>query len=167
MFIDLILPVSMFMSMLAWALVAKWYLYPHLLRQSFVNALLPLLFIHCFRSVGLMFLIPGVTAEVLDPRFALPAAYGDLIAAILAFISIVLLKWNVRAGTLSIWLFNIWGLLDLINAVVRGIMYVPNGSFGATYWIPGSYVPFLLITHILIFILLLKPKNRFAWITKE
>jgi hypothetical protein len=39
-----------------------------------------------------MFLVPGVTSEVLDTRFALPAAYADLAAAMLAFIA----TWALR-----------------------------------------------------------------------
>jgi len=52
--------------------------------------------------------------------------------------------------------FQYCGLLDLLNAMARGIMYVPDGYFGATYWIPATIVPLLLVTHVYIFILLIK-----------
>jgi hypothetical protein len=103
-----------------------------------------------------MFLVPGVTSEVLDTRFAHPAVYGDLAAAMFAFVAIWALRTRLKSALAFVWVFNIWGLVDLINAVGRGIMYVPDGHFGAAYWIPATIVPLLLVSHIYLFILLLK-----------
>ncbi len=152
----LILPVSITLSLLAWLLIARWYIWPEISRWTITAALKPLILFHCFRYVGLMFLVPGVTTEALDPRFADPAAYGDLIAALLAFAALAALHINLKTGLLTVWLFNIWGLLDLLNAVARGILYTPDGHLGATFWIPATIVPFLVMTHVLIFILLIR-----------
>ena len=103
-----------------------------------------------------MFLVPGVTSEILDTRFSHPAAYGDLIAAILAFVALGAIRLNAPWALASVWIFNIWGATDLLNAVARGIMFIPDGHFGATYWIPATIVPLLLVTHAYIFILLAK-----------
>jgi hypothetical protein len=35
-------------------------------------------------------------------------------------------------------------------------MFTPAGHFGASYWIPATVVPFLLVTHAYIFMLLAK-----------
>ena len=105
-----------------------------------------------------MFLIPGVTAEILDSRFSHPADYGDLAATALALLSIMLLRMNARGAILSVWVFNIWGFVDLINAVVRGMIYTADGHLGATFWIPAVIVPLLLVTHVYIFIQLVKAK---------
>ena len=40
------------------------------------------------RFVGLSFLIPGVVSPSLSAAFAIPAAYGDLVAAVLAVLAI-------------------------------------------------------------------------------
>jgi hypothetical protein len=98
-----------------------------------------------------MFLIPGVTAEALDMRFAWPAAYGDLVAALLAFAALGALYLNRRAGVVAVWIFNSWGLIDLLNAVARGILFTPDGALGAAFWIPALIVPPLLVTHLYIF----------------
>ncbi len=82
--LELIVPLSFTMSLVAFFLAAKWYAIPWIAAVSKKQALTPLLLFHSFRHIGLAFLLPGVTAEALDPGFANPAAYGDLIAAGLA-----------------------------------------------------------------------------------
>ncbi len=122
------------------------------------TALIPLLLIHSFRHVGMAFLIPGVTAEALDPRFANPAAYGDLLAAALALAAIIALRFNFALAIPLVWIFNIEGFVDLLNALYHGFRYTPDGHLGATYFIPAVIVPALLVTHVMVFVLLLRPE---------
>ena len=83
-----------------------------------------------------------------------PVAYGDLIAAILALLSLLLLPSAV--GVAAAWIFSLWGSADLLNAFYQanhaGLM---AGQLGATYFIPTFIVPLLLITHGLGFRILL------------
>jgi hypothetical protein len=109
-----------------YSLSGAWYVQPALRVRSFADALRPLLLLHCFRYVGLMFLIPGVTAEPLDARFAVPAAYGDLPASGLAFAALGALHLSRPVALTVVWIFNIWGLADLFNAVARGVAYTPD-----------------------------------------
>ena len=154
--IDFILPLSLVLALITWTLIFAWYINPVFQRLPLERALEPILLLHSFRYVGLMFLVPGVTAEVLDPRFALPAAYGDLAAALLALLAIVALRLQLSWRIEAVWLFNLWGAIDLINAVARGILYTPDGHLGATFWIPATIVPLLFVTHGYVFIQLLK-----------
>ena len=158
--VDLILPISITFSIIAWFIIFRWYIHPIAKNYSVEKVIEPLLLIHCFRYVGLMFLIPGVTTEILDTRFSHPAAYGDLIAATLAFVAILAIRLNSSLALASVWIFNIWGMADLLNAVARGILYTPDGNLGATYWIPATIVPLLLVTHVYIFILLTKKSGE-------
>jgi hypothetical protein len=48
--------------------------------------------LHGFRFVGLAFLVKGVVAPELPAAFAMPAAYGDLIAAVLALFALAALR---------------------------------------------------------------------------
>src|SRR5215468_6183959 len=80
------------MGFLAWGIVAARYLWPYLRSQPRIDALRPLLILHSFRFVGLAFLVPGVVAPDLSAAFARPAAYGDLIAAILALLALASLQ---------------------------------------------------------------------------
>jgi hypothetical protein len=152
--INLILPLSITFSIITWSLIIKWYIHPAVKRITFEEALVPFLLLHTFRYVGLMFLVPGITTEILDSRFSHPAAYGDLIAAVLAFVAIGAIKIRAVWALHSVLFFNIWGMADLLNAVGRGMLFTPDGHLGATYWIPATIVPLLLVTHAYIFILL-------------
>lgn len=154
--VNLILPVSITLSIVAWILVFRWYIHPLTTKHPLNKVLEPFLLLHTFRYIGLMFLVPGVTAEILDSRFANPAAYGDLIAAMLAFVALGAMRMKARWALFSVWIFNVWGAADLLNAVARGIMFTPDGHLGATFWIPATIVPLLLVTHAHIFILLVK-----------
>jgi hypothetical protein len=60
-----------------------------------------------------------------------------------------------------VWVFNIWGTLDLLHAIYQGQIAVgiAPGSLGAAFYIPTVVVPALLVTHALIFWLLLRPKK--------
>ena len=104
------------------------------------------------------FLIPGVTSEVLDSRFANPAAYGDLLAAVLALIAIMALRRRWGMAIPLVWIFNIEGSLDLLNALFQGFRHTPAGHLGATYFIPAVVVPALLVTHFMVFRLLRSAK---------
>ncbi len=152
--VQLILPVSMVIGILTWSLIFAWYIDPVLREKPFTEAVRPLLLVHAFRYIGLMFLVPGVTAEPLVPRFADPAAYGDLIAALLALAALPILHVNKAVGITTVWIFNIWGLADLVNAVGRGLFYTLDGALGAAFWIPAVIVPMLVVSHIYIFRLL-------------
>jgi hypothetical protein len=157
---DLILPLSMVMGLVAYGLIAKWYAMPALRALPRGAALVPLLLPHCFRFVGLAFLIPGVTSQPLDPRFANPAAFGDLLAALLAFLGILALRQGWRTAIPVVWVFNVEGTLDLVNAVTQGLRYTEDGTLGATFFIPMILVPGLLVTHVMIFIILVKGESR-------
>ena len=50
-------------SLLSYALIAIWYVVPRLSKQPRVEALIPLIVLHTFRTVGLVFLFPQVTGE--------------------------------------------------------------------------------------------------------
>ncbi len=152
---DFILPLSIVFGLLTYSLIAKWYVMPVLSSRPKGQALIPLLLPHCFRYIGMAFLIPGVTAQALDSRFANPAAWGDLLAAVLALIAIlaVRLRWTVAIPL--VWIFNIVGSLDLLNALFQGLRHTEDGHLGATYFIPAVAVPALLVTHYMIFFLLL------------
>jgi hypothetical protein len=149
--VDLILPVSMVMGLLGWTLAFRWYAQPALDGAAFSAAMRPLLLLHSFRYIGLMFLIPGVTAQSLDPRFAQPAAYGDLLAALLAIGALAAIRYNRPLALGSVAVFDVVGFLDLINAVARGLLFTPDGALGATFWIPMVIVPLLIVTHVYIF----------------
>jgi hypothetical protein len=147
---------SIALGFLAWGLVAARYLWPALRKKPRADALRPLLLLHSFRFIGLAFLVPGVVSPDLPDAFARPAAYGDLIAAVLALLALAGL--GSRLGIGLVWTFNLWGSADLLYAYYQGRfgVGVEPGALGAAYFIPTVVVPLLLVTHVLVFRLLLR-----------
>ena len=153
--------VSIAFSFIAWGIVTARYIWPELRLRPRVEALRPLLILHSFRFIGLAFLVPGVVSPDLPSAFAHSAAYGDIIAAILALLSLLSLPSAV--GVAVAWIFNLWGSVDLLNAFYQanhaGLL---AGQLGAAYFIPTVIVPLLLITHGLVFRILLQHQPESA-----
>jgi hypothetical protein len=152
---------SIVFSLIAWGIVIARYVWPEIRLRPRSEALRPLLILHSFRFIGLAFLVPGVVSADLPSAFSHSAAYGDIIAATLALLS--LLSLTRGAGVVITWIFNLWGSADLVNAFYQANSagLVP-GQLGATYFIPTLVVPLLLITHGLIFRILLQHQNQSA-----
>ena len=152
---------SVFMSFVAFGLVTHLYIWPRLRILERDDALMPLLVPHTFRFIGLSFLVPGVVSPSLPSALASPAAYGDLVAAILAVAATIALSRRASFAISLVWLFNVWGAIDLLFAFYQGLFGVQlnPGALGATFFIPTAVVPPLLITHGLIFWLLVRPRQ--------
>jgi hypothetical protein len=147
--------VSIAFSFTAWGIVAARYIWPELRPRQRAEALRPLLILHSFRFIGLAFLVPGVVSPDLPSAFAHSAAYGDIVAAILALLALISLP--SAAGVAVAWIFGLWGSADILNAFYQanhaGLM---AGQLGAAYFLPTLIVPLLLITHGLAFRILLQ-----------
>jgi len=150
---------SIAFSFVTWGIVAARYIWPALRFRQAAEALRPLLTLHSFRFIGLAFPVPGVVSPDLPSAFAHSAAWGDIIAATLALVSLLSLPRG--AGIVLAWAFNIWGAADLLNAFYladhAGLL---PGQLGATYFIPTVLVPLLLITHGIAFRILLQRRNE-------
>lgn len=143
------------MSLVVWGLLGYWVFGPRLDKKPLNEALFLLLAPHAFRHIGMVFLVPGVVDQPLPETFAVPAAYGDLLAAVLALLAMIALRSNLSFAKVIVWVFSIAGSVDLLNAL-RQPEPVPN--FGAAWYIPTFLVPLLLVTHVMIFIRLIRKK---------
>jgi hypothetical protein len=152
--------ISILLSFVTWGIIAARYLWPALRPLPREQALRPLLLLHSFRFIGLAFLVPGVVSPDLPDGFARPAGYGDLIAAVLALLALAGLRSRLGIG--PVWVFNLWGTADLLFAYYQGRIGVGvmPGQLGAAYFIPTVVVPLLLVTHVLVFRLLLQRRGR-------
>jgi hypothetical protein len=147
-------------SLLLFTLVARWYIAPRLAAMPLPAALQPLLLYHTTRTLGMTFLVSAVVGSGVPRAFAVQVAYGDLIAAVLALLSIAALRRRASFALALVWIFNIGGFVDLLNALVFGIRAnVASAPLGAAWYIPTYAVPALLVTHIMIFSMLLKRRR--------
>lgn len=141
------------MSLVVYGLIARWYVAPRLAALPLPRALTPLLLLHATRYLGMVFLVPTVVGGTLPSEFALPAAYGDLLASWLALLAIVALRAGWSVALPLVWLFSVVGAVDLVHALVQG--YRLQVQLGAAYYIPTVAVPALLVTHVMIVALLI------------
>lgn len=154
--------VSVVASLAAWGYVSIAYIWPRLRPLGVGDAARPLVVLHLFRFVGASFLIAGVAGTGLAKEFAAPGAYGDLIAMALAWIALA--RLNRAGGAAALWIFNIWGAADLIFAFYKGGFdpaFQP-GYLGATFYIVTFYVPLLMCSHIMMFVLLRRSRSAAA-----
>ena len=149
-------------SFVAFGRVARTYIWPNVSRLNRDQALNILITPHMFRFVGMSFLMPGVAGPQMSAAFAIPAAYGDLAAAVLAAVSVFALARRASWALVAVWLFNVEGTADLLFAYYRGVTSLPTGALGATFYIPTVLVPALLVLHVLIFAMLTRAEKNGA-----
>src|SRR5213083_764375 len=86
------------MSLVAYALIAFWYVAPRLSRLPREVALVPLLWVHAFRIVGGTILAPGAVDASVPMEFRTMIGYGDLATAVLALIALIALRVRFSAA---------------------------------------------------------------------
>jgi len=152
--------ISTLMSLVSSGVMAQLYVWPRLRSMNRDEALRLLVMPHMFlRFIGLSFLVPGVVSPSLPGAFAVPAAAGDFVAGILAIAATVALSGRKSWASALVWVFNIWGAADFLFAFVQAQRVgIDPGAFGAAFFIPTAIVPPLLVTHALIFRLLVRPR---------
>jgi hypothetical protein len=153
---DRVLTINLVANTVIFYVAARIYLLPLVPRVRLQMILVPILLLHSTRHLGLMFLTRGGTFPGMPPRFAYPAAFGDLLTAILAFAAIPLVLRNSGLAKPAVWIFNIVGTLDLLDAITLATIYNAPVTMGPAYWIPAFWVPLLLVTHYVTFVLLSK-----------
>jgi hypothetical protein len=146
-------------SAFIFGVVAAWYVWPTLKKQSRNSALIPLLWVHVPRYVGMTLLVTGMVDPKLPGEFLSGAAYGDLLAAALALASIFALRSNWRVAAPLVWVANTWGFVDLLNGL-RSVLQlnVPSFNLATLWYIYIFYAPLVLVSHVLIFGVLLKSR---------
>ena len=120
--------------------------------------------LHLWRAVAAGGFFWAASRGVLPARFALPAAYGDLIVAIFAFALITLVP-PTRPGARGAFLaWNVLGLVDILFVVVnagRVAMADPDGMHALLQLpfilLPLFLVPLVIATHLLLFVRLREP----------
>src|SRR6266436_3908709 len=153
---DRVIVLNLVANTLIFYVAARLYLLPLIPRVRFQQILVPILLLHSTRHLGMMFLTRGATYPGLPAEFAYPAAFGDLVTAILALLAIPLVLRGSRAAKPAMWIFNVFGTVDLLVAIVTATIYNAPVAMGPAYWIPAFWVPLLLVTHYVTFVVLLR-----------
>ncbi|SRR6266498_2920879 len=148
------------LSLVAYALIAFWYVAPRLSKLPREAALMPLLWVHAFRIVGGTILAPGAVEASVPMAFRVMIGYGDLTTAFLALLALIALRARFTGAIALVWLCITVGMLDTVNAIIQSVRdSVFTYALGLNWVIVTIYVPALLMSTLLIFMQLLSP-NR-------
>ena len=137
-------------GIIGWATIFATIIWPKMKQQPRVQQLKILTAVSFFRYFGTTFLIAGLVSHKLPTGFADPAAFGDLISLVLAYVAFIALQRSTaeKPLLLPVWVFNIVGAADLLLAMVLGPALIRDpGDFGLAYIVPTVYVPLLLVAH--------------------
>lgn len=156
------------MSLIVFGLIARWYVRPMLARLTVVQALTPLVLFHATRYVGATFLTPSVIDPNTPAAFTVPGAVGDLLTVFLALVALWALRRGSRWTLPLLWIFNVVGTLDFINAFYQGIrLDLTRYQLGATWFIPTVLVPAYIVVHALIFEILIRRSSELPHVGVE
>ncbi len=159
---EIIFNIHLILGYVAWLLCFGTYVMPRLKAMDQVAAQRAIATLHSFRFFGLVFIVPGVVGPNLPGSFATFAAYWDLATGVLAILALLTVRIRPLFWLLVV-AFNLVGAIDLIldyyHATQVGLPALA-GQLGATYAIPIIYVPVLMITHVVAFYLLLRPRPQ-------
>jgi hypothetical protein len=145
-------------SLVAYALIAWWYVAPRLSKLPREVALVPLVWIHAFRIVGGTILAPGAVDAAVPSDFRTMIGYGDMVTAVVALLALIALRRRMPVAIALVWLGLTVGLLDTVNAIIQSMRYsVFTYGLGVNWVIVTMYVPALLVSSVLIFLQLRRP----------
>jgi hypothetical protein len=145
------------LSLIAYGLIAFWYVVPRLSRLPRELALAPLLWVHAFRVVGGTILAPGAVDPGVPMEFRTMVGYGDMATAALALVALIALRTRFSGAIALVWLCLAVGMLDTVNAIIQSVHYnVFTYALGVNWVIVSSYVPALLVSSLLILMQLLR-----------
>ena len=141
------------LALVAYALIAWWYVAPRLSGLPREVALVPLLWVHAFRIVGGTILAPGAADAAVPAEFRTMIGLGDLTTALLALVALVALRYRTRWALALVWVVLVVGMLDTVNAIIQSMRFsVFTYPLGVNWVIVTMYVPALLVSSVLIFI---------------
>ena len=138
-----------------------WAVRPSLLAAGRDAHLKALIAVHFLRYFGLTAMLPGVfdlgpAGFTQDYLFQIMA--GDVLVAALALVAFVLMQMGVRWRIGFVWVFNVIGTLDYLNAAARVTPSIHDANIlGPLGWLVITVLlPAWLVSHAAIFAVLLQ-----------
>ena len=152
--------VQTFFSFVVFGLLAWWFVWPWLRSIDRTNAFIALTFVHALRPIGATVLVASVAGTALPRDFTEQVAYGDLATSVLAVVTLFALRSRLGFAIALVWLTNVVGSVDLVNALVGGIRYdIARLGMGSFWYVVTILVPILWIAHALALLLLVRRRG--------
>jgi hypothetical protein len=121
-------------SLVAYSLIAMWYVAPRLSRLPLELALTPLLWVHVGRIVGGTILAPGAVGPGVPTEFRTMIGYGDMATGVLALLAVIALRVHFSRAIALVWVCVTVGMVDTVNAIIQSMRFsVFNDALGVNW----------------------------------
>src|SRR5437867_3281158 len=142
---------SQLLSLIVFGALAIWYAAPWLKNRRRADALTVLLWIHVFRYMALQAFSAQRDGFPISDGGLREIVVGDLVGMVIAFATIVLLRYRVRLAIPLAWLLVVTTVYDTFLNIRGGIHeHLMGAARGVTWMILGFYVPLMIVSLVLI-----------------
>ena len=138
-------------SLVVFAVIARWYVVPWLNQRTRADALIPLLWVHVFRYVALNVFSAQHTGFPISDGGAMDIVVGDVGGAVMAFIAIALLRLRLRPAIPLAWLLVAETAYDTVTNIRGGIAeHLMGAASGVTWLVLVFFVPALIVSTVVL-----------------
>jgi hypothetical protein len=138
---------AQFISLLVFSSIAIWYVAPWLNTRSRADALIALLWVHVFRYIALQVFSSQRDGFPISDGGAMEIVMGDVAGAVIAFVSIILLRNRIRLAVPLVWLLAAETVYDTISNIRGGIHeHLMGAAGGVTWMILVFFVPMVVVS---------------------
>lgn len=139
------------LSLTVFAAIARWYVVPWLNGRVRADALTALLWVHVFRYVALQVFSAQHDGFPISDGGAMEIVVGDVAGAVIAFVTIALLRVRSRFAVPLAWLLAAETLYDTVANIRGGVREHLMGAAGGVTWLVLSFfVPVVVASLVLL-----------------
>jgi hypothetical protein len=141
---------AQFITLFVLVMVARWYIIPWLNSHARADALIALLWVHVFRYVALQVFSAQHTGFPISDGGAMEIVVGDVAGAVIAFITIALLRRRARLAIPLAWLLAAETAYDTVSNIHGGVQeHLMGAASGVTWMILVFFVPMVVVSGVL------------------
>jgi hypothetical protein len=131
--------------------IARWYAVPWLRRRARADALIALLWVHVFRYAALQVFSAQRDGFPISDGGAMEIVVGDVAGAIMAFVTIALLRHGMRLAIPLAWLLVAETAYDAVSNIHGGVReHLMGAASGVTWFVLVFFVPMVVISVVLL-----------------
>ena len=139
------------LSLIVFGAIARWYAMPWLNGLARADALVALLWVHVFRYVALQVFSAQTSGFPISDAGAIEIVIGDVAGAVLAFVSISLLRERARLAIPLAWLLVAETAYDTISNIHSGVSeHLMGAASGVTWFVLVFFVPMVVVSTVLL-----------------
>ena len=139
------------LSLIVLGAIARWHVVPWLNSRGRADALIALLWVHVFRYIALQVFSAQRDGFPISDSGAMEIVIGDVGGAIMALVTIALLRQRSRLAIPLAWLLAAETAYDTVSNIRGGVREHLMGSAGGVTWLILSFfVPAVVVSTVLL-----------------